>query len=684
MKILDVLRARVPRAQTLIGLVASIFLVSTWSHVFFQVSAGHTNALNAAQNDLANITRLTQEHVSRTLRSADQAMRFVQSRYLEVGKRLDLQDLITRGVVDNEIFNQIGIIDAQGIYVLGNIPVTGTLDLSDREHFKVHVKADTGKLFVSKLVLGRASGKLSIQLTRRINRPNGEFAGVVVISIDHGYFSRFYNELKLGQEGFSALYGLDGVVRARQFDLAEDSDADTMSAAVLARIAQGELSGVETERSNADAVQRMTYFRKVPHYQLVVLAGLDRRDFMAAHERARDALVLQASLLSAMVLLSALALMRYLQATHREKVARAQTIAQVQDKNEQLNAIFTLSPDGFVSFDRHRRISYVSPTFATMTAMGSTVLEGLGEYDFSDWLTRRCDTLAPFAGVAAMRAMTNARKPNTRELIEISGGRKLLLQVGILCSESRTVSQILCFRDVTHERAAEQLKSEFLSTAAHELRTPMASIFGFSELLATQETDTGTKREFLDIIYRQSKLMCDILDELLDLARIESRRDKDFRYIRVCLQELMADILKAFTLPAGRAPAELLVPQETLYVIADEGKLRQAILNVLSNAYKYSSVGETVMIRIEKSADMGATERACIHIDDQGIGMTGQQLARVCERFYRADTSGKVPGTGLGMSIAKEIIDLHHGELKVSSTPGEGTRVSMIFPCRTR
>ena len=402
---------------------------------------------------------------------------------------------------------------------------------------------------------------------------------------------------------------------------------------------------------------------------------------LAVHRLARDALYLQALLLSAMVLVLAGALTRYLLQTRREQDERAQVLAQIEEKNEQLNAIFTLSPDGFVSFDRQRRVKYVSPAFESLTDMGNAVLEGLDEYDFSVWLSQRCDASAPFAGIAAMRSKANVRKSNTPELIELSHDGKRVLQVGMLCSESRTVSQILYFRDVTHETAVDQMKSEFLSTAAHELRTPMASIFGFSEVLATQKVDDDQHQEFLAIIYRQSKLMSNILDELLDLARIESRRGKDFRYTRVHLQELAADIVKAYKLPVDRAPAELRMPQDALYVMADAGKLRQAILNVLSNAYKYSPVGKEVVLSIETDKGTDETQRVCIHIDDQGIGMTTEQLSRVCERFYRADASGKVPGTGLGMSIAKEIIELHQGELSISSTPGEGTRVSMMLPC---
>ena len=208
----------------------------------------------------------------------------------------------------------------------------------------------------------------------------------------------------------------------------------------------------------------------------------------------------------------------------------------------------------------------------------------------------------------------------------------------------------------------------------------MASVFGFSEVLLSQEFDAATQREFLTIIYEQSERMSNILNELLDLARIEARRGKDFHYARVCLQELAGDLIKAFKLPAGRALPELVMPVLPLFVMADAGKLRQALLNVLSNAYKYSPAGGSVIFKIEVGVDAGSPRQVCIHITDQGIGMTPEQLDRVCERFYRADTSGKIAGTGLGMSIVKEIIELHCGHITMTSSIGQGTQVSLCLP----
>ena len=668
------------RTIGLIWLVSCLLLVAAWVHVDALVTDGRAHQIASAERDLSNITRLSQEHTNRTLRSADQVIRFIQSRYLEIGGRLNLTELTQKGVIDSEIFNQVGIIDAKGIYVLANLPTTGKLDLSDREHFKVHVAADTGELFISKPVLGRASGKWSIQLTRRITRATGEFAGVVVVSIDPGYFTRFYNELNLGTEGLAALYGLDGVARARKVGSKEEFGTNAATAKLFELIKQGTHSGAYTQRSVVDGVERIYHFRKVPQYQLAVTVGLDMKDLMANPNHAATALRQQAGLVTFLIIALAFALTRHLNQIRRNSLLRRAADLLIQDRTEQLNAIFALSPDGFVTFDRDNRVKYVSPAFSRMTAQADRVLDGLDEREFCDWFAPRCNAGSPQLDLTGLRAKVASGKADATQALEITGDGKRVLKTGLRLSDSGSVSQVLYFRDVTHETEVDQMKSEFLSTAAHELRTPMASILGFAEILLNQEFDSAARREFLDIIYKQSKLMAKILDELLDLARIESRRGKDFRYSQVCLQDLAEELAKSFIPPDGRAPLELILPEEKVLVLADSGKLRQALLNVLSNAYKYSPAGGPVVLSVETQNRAGPAPRTWIHITDHGIGMTPEQLGRVCERFYRADTSGKTSGTGLGMSIVKEIIELHGGELAISSEVGFVTRVSLCLP----
>jgi hypothetical protein len=180
-----------PRTLLLLWTAAGVLVFVAWWHVLTLVEANKNREISAATTELSNLTRVSQEHAIRTLRGADQVIRFIQARYLAIGAKLNLAELVSQGVIDAEIFPQVGIIDAKGIYALANLPITSKLDLSDREHFKVHVASDTGTMFISKPVMGRASGKWSIQLTRRINLANGAFGGVVVVSIDPGYFTRF-------------------------------------------------------------------------------------------------------------------------------------------------------------------------------------------------------------------------------------------------------------------------------------------------------------------------------------------------------------------------------------------------------------------------------------------------------------------------------------------------------------
>jgi signal transduction histidine kinase len=383
---------------------------------------------------------------------------------------------------------------------------------------------------------------------------------------------------------------------------------------------------------------------------------------------------------SLLIIALALALTRYLRQLRRDLRQKQATELVIQDRTEQLNAIFALSPDGFVSFDGARRVKYVSPGFVRMTAGGDVTLTGLDEHDFSAWFAERCATGSATLDIEALRSTVIDGKPNATQTLEITGDTKRVLKIGFRISDSGVVSQVLYFRDVTHETEVDHMKSEFLSTAAHELRTPMASILGFSEVLLHQEVDADAQREFLGIIYKQSQLMAKILDELLDLARIEARRGKDFRYSKVCLQDLANDLATSFIPPEGRSRLELILPEHKLYVLADSGKLRQAVLNVLTNAYKYSPAGGPVVLEVETRNSSGHTPRTCIHIRDQGIGMTPEQSGRVFERFYRADTSGKTSGTGLGMSIVKEIIDLHGGDLAISSEVNFGTQVSLCLP----
>jgi len=230
---------------------------------------------------------------------------------------------------------------------------------------------------------------------------------------------------------------------------------------------------------------------------------------------------------------------------------------------------------------------------------------------------------------------------------------------------------------------SEQAKSEFLSAAAHELRTPMASVHGFAELLASREFDRATSQSIARTIYRQSSLLVQLVNELLDLARIESGRGLDFAMKRQALWPIVREVAESLILPDDPRRVELLPGGgEPAWVVVDEAKLRQAVTNVLSNAFKYSAGKGAIRLSLPTRMDDGAAEVG-IRVEDEGIGMSPEQLSRAFERFYRAAPAGPVPGTGLGLALTKEIMEAMRGRVEIVSEPGFGTQVTLWLPRTT-
>lgn len=674
------------RALWMVWLAALLLLALIAGYAYHQTVQARERALNSVAKDLGNLTRVGQEHAERVLRGADQVIRFVQDAYLRQGKSLDLQDLSERGVIDAKLYNQVGIIDEQGIYRLTNRPIEARLDLSDREHFRVHVNADQDRLWVSKPVIGRATKRWSIELTRRISRDDGTFAGVVVVSIDPSYFTRFYAELQLGERAELSLLGLDGVARARRVGEREEYGTAASDAPMLRRVAVGEYQGGYQHLAPIDGVERFYQYRKLMGFDLVLLAGIATQDVFAPYEEARKTIWQQALAMIALTLLLAGALVRYFVNIRSAMMSRALAQDLVQQRTEQLDAIFALSPDGFVSFDQRKRVLHVSPAFQQLTGSEGISLQGLDERDFSSWLSLRCAPERRFVGIDALQAQarqvsaagqTPAGKPH---LIEIDSTVRRVLQVTLRVQTGAAVSQLLHLRDVTTETRIEAAKNEFMAVAAHELRAPMTSILGYSEVLLSNDFEQKTQRELLTIVLKQSRAMAHILDELLDLARIEAGKGIEFRFGAVSVWDLIKDTLDGLPLPDRRPIPSVDMPDKTLFIRADARKIQQALTNVLVNAYKYSAIDASVSIKVGMTVDAQGRPLVSIGVRDWGIGMSAEQLGRVFERFYRADVSDARDGSGLGMSIVKEIIDLHRGEVRIDSELGRGTEVALCLP----
>jgi signal transduction histidine kinase len=236
---------------------------------------------------------------------------------------------------------------------------------------------------------------------------------------------------------------------------------------------------------------------------------------------------------------------------------------------------------------------------------------------------------------------------------------------------------VTVFHDVTPFRELDRMKSEFLSMASHELRTPLTSIQGFSEILISRDLDRQETTKFLGYIHHQAKQLANLINDLLDVARIEAGRGFEMEIETVELEPLIRGSVEAF---GGRDTPHRFVVEvapDLPPVRADRNKLEQVLMNLLSNAVKYSPSGGTIRVAAEPRQ-----ASVLLEVSDEGIGMTPEQVSHIFDKFYRAATvQGVTDGTGLGMTIVKHIVEAHGGQIWVESELERGTTVYVTLPC---
>ena len=288
-------------ARLLLGLFAAALVAGLWTLTVLQLRATRQVIIENTQRDVRSLARLFNEHANRTVESADQAVTYLRFRYNTLGLDLDIAQDLKVGLNPDNIYNLFSIVDEHGDVVLSSKPFQ-PMNLSDREHVKVHAGTDNGELFISRPVLGRVSQKWSIQMTRRISYPDGRFKGVVVVSIDPQYFTQLYNEIDVGKFGLITLIGVDGVIRVRRVGDQTTMGMDVSNSQIY-KTMQASEHGVMTANSGIDGHERILAFEKLRHYPLMVAVGVDIEERLAPYYVDRDRSLLIAGLVSAVILL---------------------------------------------------------------------------------------------------------------------------------------------------------------------------------------------------------------------------------------------------------------------------------------------------------------------------------------------------------------------------------------------
>ncbi|MDN4616840.1 ATP-binding protein [Paenibacillus sp. PsM32] len=242
---------------------------------------------------------------------------------------------------------------------------------------------------------------------------------------------------------------------------------------------------------------------------------------------------------------------------------------------------------------------------------------------------------------------------------------------------------LFLIQDISNIRRLEKMRSEFVANVSHELKTPIAAVKGFAEtLLGGGVQDEQTSRAFLQIIYDESERLNRLIGDILELSKIESKRSP-LNFSPIHLQPFFDTIREMLNSSAAKKniTVDMNVPEE-MFMEADEDRLRQIFVNLISNAVNYTQDGGKVRLTVEEKGSDNGEERILFHVRDTGMGIPKKDLPRIFERFYRVDKarSRSSGGTGLGLSIVKHLVDLHRGTVTVESEVNIGTTFTVNLP----
>jgi two-component system phosphate regulon sensor histidine kinase PhoR len=251
---------------------------------------------------------------------------------------------------------------------------------------------------------------------------------------------------------------------------------------------------------------------------------------------------------------------------------------------------------------------------------------------------------------------------------------------------SHDAAWVFVFHDITQLKAYETVRADFISNLTHELRTPLAALYGYAETLMQGVDDTETQRRFLGIIDRQARRLARLLDDLISLSDLE-RGNTPLNLENLEPASVIGEAADLMKVAANREGVRLEVQcaQGLPQLVGDHDRLHQVMVNLLDNAIKYTPRGGQVTASAKPATLNGVGKTApaiALAVADTGEGIPERDIPRLTERFYRVDRarSRELGGTGLGLAIVKHIVQLHQGVLKIESRVGVGTTVTVTIP----
>jgi len=360
-------------------------------------------------------------------------------------------------------------------------------------------------------------------------------------------------------------------------------------------------------------------------------------------------------------------------------VSNARLYTQVADQRRHLDGILESSADGIFILGPSYRFTRFNRACSRLTGYSADYAIGKDHSEIIRWSRREPGLSLEEAGAGGWPLSSTAELYVEGDLVRKDGGSA---SVGITyaptySSDGRLLSVVANLRDITRFREAEELKSTFISIISHELRTPVALIKGYVGTLRRDDAawDPTVVRDSLAVIEEESDHLAELIDDLLEASKLQSGAPS-LNLVDVDLAEIAKALAERFKTQSTIHQFELRLSDDFPIVRGDEQRLTQVISNLLSNSIKYASAGGKVLIQGRVTGN-----EVVLCVQDEGPGIPPSDRVRIFERFYRsADLARTTKGAGLGLFLAKAVVEAHGGRIWVDEKLERGTRICFAIP----
>ncbi len=339
------------------------------------------------------------------------------------------------------------------------------------------------------------------------------------------------------------------------------------------------------------------------------------------------------------------------------------TLNEISQEKGKLEALLQNMSDGVIAFDENGELIHANPS-------GQEFLSISGE-------TMKFNEIFSNIGInVSFEDIMHANQGSSiSQKFEVNDKFLNLLFARVFGGNNDSITGIIVvIQDVTEQENLEKMRKEFVANVSHELKTPITSIRGYSEtLLEDKEIDKETSSKFLEVINKEAERMARLVSDLLKLSKMDFQNNVVNR-ASFNVVKMASNCIDKIIIEAEKKQQELVLfnDDEEIFAYANESDIDQVLLNIISNAIKYTPEKGKIAVKVEQIGD-----NVEILVKDNGIGIPKEDLPRIFERFYRVDKarSREMGGTGLGLSIAKTMIDANGGTIKIDSDVGKGTEV---------